>query len=354
MSKQETAFIKGVGMLLILFHNYAHFIQPWGGENEFTFSSNNAAEFLYLIRQNPADITRLLFAFWGHYGVQLFVFVSGYGLFLSYKERTTKWLSFLKKHIIKLLPTLFLAICLLFTLSSIIHQKLPNSYDLKYAVLDLLFIQNFFPSLVYELSGPWWFFSLIVQLYAVFPFILAAFKRHGVKAIIATGICSWIITVSLNPFLSTWHYNLNYLFISRLPIFCLGMLFAWATDFKLPNWIIPVSVVILIGGNLSKYIWPFTMLAATILLLAAIRWTMSKIGRSKILTPFILWVGVNSLFIFAVHGFLRMPFVRTAEVVNNPLATIALGIAFLFVSITAAIIIKKTENIIQTYVSKFI
>lgn len=350
ISRDETAFIKGFGMLLILFHNYSHFITPWSGENEFVFSYHYTTAFLTLVVQNPFDIIRLLFAFFGHYGVQLFIFISGYGLFLSYKDKAVKWSRFFKKHLLKLYPTLFLAVGLILILHSISYRGLPPIHEIKLAIIDLLFLQNFIPGLVYELTGPWWFFSLIVQLYAVFPCILILFRKFGIKAVIGVGIFSWLVTLIFNPLLTQWQYNLYYLFIGRLPVFCLGILLAWLGSFRLPSWLILLSFILIIGGNLSSLLWPFTMLAVTMFLVVVIRQTIRAMKNSGTFAFFISWVGMNSLFIFAVHGFLRMPFVIRAEKWNNPLITIGLGLAYLGVSLLVALILKILENKIQEYI----
>ncbi len=39
-SKQQTTILKGLGILLIVFHNFFHNLTPVIGENEFSFSAN--------------------------------------------------------------------------------------------------------------------------------------------------------------------------------------------------------------------------------------------------------------------------------------------------------------------------
>jgi len=350
ISKKETAFIKAFGMLFILFHNYSHHVKPWLGENEFSFSYQYTASFLSLIKENPIDISRLLFAFFGHYGVQLFIFISGYGLFLSYKDKPVKWWPFFRKHLVKFYPAYLLAICFYLILFPWHYHTSFHPWVFKFAILDLLFIQNFVPGAVYQLVGPWWFFSLIVQLYAVFPFILILFHRYGIKAVIGIGIIAWIITLCFNSVAGGYGYNLYYFFISRLPVFCLGIYFAWLSDFKLPWWFIASCFVIVLAGNVNNFIWPLTMLAVTIFLLVIIRLLIPVIERSHFLSPFLSWIGINSLFIFAVHGFLRFPFVERATQLNNSFITILIGMAFFIVSILVAWSIKILETPIQRQV----
>lgn len=352
MSKNETAFLKGVGMLLILFHNYSHQVQPWMGENEFVFSYQFGQSFLLLLQQHPFDLIRLLFAFFGHYGVQLFIFVSGYGLFLSYRKRRITWFSFFKKHLLKLYPVYIIVVFLFLFSISIRDQTLPALIDFKYALYDLLFIQNFIPGAFFKLAGPWWFFSLIVQLYAVFPLTLKLFRRFGIKAIIITGAASWVITIVLNPWFNSLGLSLYFMFIGRLPVFCLGIWFAWLSNFKLRWGVMVLSFIVVVIGNFNALFWPLTMLASTLLLLMAFRPIIHLKGIAKV-NSFIIWIGVNSLYIFAVHIFPRWLLIVPATKLNNPVSTIVLGLIFLLATLIIAILVKKFEKGVQLKLNSF-
>lgn len=347
LSRHESNLLKGVGMLLILFHNYSHLVSPWAGENEFVFSEIYATFFVRLFISNPADFLRLVFAFFGHYGVELFIFVSGYGLYASYHAKNVKWWLFFKKHLLKLYPAYVLAVIFFLIFYSIYNQSFPSLWMFKFAVFDLLFIQNFVPDGALHLVGPWWFFSLIVQFYAIFPVILWVIRKYGMNAILVIGILPLILSPVLSPFFQNYNYRLNHFFIGWLPVFCLGIWFSSLREFKLPAWLIVTSFLIVVFGNLNKWVWPFAMPAVTISLLVLARWLFSFTNRSGYLTTFISWIGVNSLFIFSVHGFLRDPFVSRATNYNNPLITLALGGLFFITSILAALVVKWLESKIQ-------
>ena len=80
ISKEQTNLIKGIGILLIIFHNYFHWVSPSPGENEFIFSVASVKKTFSIFSNSPLDSVNVIFSFFGHYGVQLFIFISAYGL----------------------------------------------------------------------------------------------------------------------------------------------------------------------------------------------------------------------------------------------------------------------------------
>ena len=76
-SIEDSSIIKGVGILLIAFHNFFHWVAPSAKENEFSFSANGIHDLFNGIGQQPLESINLIFSFWGHFGVQLFIFISG-------------------------------------------------------------------------------------------------------------------------------------------------------------------------------------------------------------------------------------------------------------------------------------
>lgn len=346
MSKQESTFIKGIGMLLILFHNYAHVIQPWTGENEFGFNHANGIDFLGFMAEKPMDSLRLLLAFLGHYGVNLFVFMSGYGLFISYRDKAIVWKNFIRRHLIKLYPAFIVVVLLYLALYQISMGPIPARV-IGFAVLDLLFVQNFVPGGALQLVGPWWFFSLIVQFYATFPLLMKAFHRFGIRAIVITGTAAWIASIFLGPIAEAYQLNVFFTIIGWLPIFSLGMAFAWLADFKLPWWLIAFSLFAVLVGNFVEIAWPLAMPGATLFLLIVSRYAFTSLSRFSRIFSFILYMGANSLFIFSIHGFLRRPFTGGAEVMGSWAITILLGLTFLLVTLLVSWLVKIVERQIQ-------
>ncbi|HEY3707185.1 MAG TPA: hypothetical protein VGL22_19145, partial [Terracidiphilus sp.] len=74
----DTAVLKGLAILAIVFHNFFHLISPVR-QNEFVFHPGLFAVFLQTVRQ-PSLAIQAFFSFFGHFGVAVFIFLSAYGL----------------------------------------------------------------------------------------------------------------------------------------------------------------------------------------------------------------------------------------------------------------------------------
>lgn len=249
----------------------------------------------------------------------------------------------MQRRLVKLYPAYFITVLVYLLILTIKSGHLPSWVIFRLAIADLLFLQSLVPGEAFSLVGPWWFFPMIIQLYMVFPLVMRAYKRWGVKAVYAAGLTAWLLTLLLNPLVIPARYNLNYFFIGHLPVFCLGMILALKETFYIRNTIIVLALLILAAGNFFSYIWPFTMLTATLILSVFSRMLQSSLMRNHHLTSMIQTIGNNSLFIFLVHGFLRNPFVGIAERHMSPLITALTAFLFLVASLIAAILIKKLQ-----------
>ena len=84
INKTQTNVLKGVGILLIVLHNFFHTVNPSSGENEFTFDLQYTKNFYHILTDSFIEVLNIMFSFFGHYRVQIFIFISGYGLAKSY------------------------------------------------------------------------------------------------------------------------------------------------------------------------------------------------------------------------------------------------------------------------------
>ena len=145
LSKNDTTVLKAAGIAMIVLHNYFHLFSGWSIQNEFTFKANNFEYFRTHFSFNLYNDIGLLFAYFGHYGVQLFVFLSAYGLYTSYKNKPLYYWQFVRERIWKLWPAFFLAVLFLIiytivTKGSFYHPRLYLG-----SLLRLSFLSNLFP-----------------------------------------------------------------------------------------------------------------------------------------------------------------------------------------------------------------
>ena len=80
LSLEDSTFYKGLAILIIIFHNFFHLLNPGIGENEQGFDIQRAERFWHIVTNQTEYFVQALFSFWGHYGVQIFLFLSAYGL----------------------------------------------------------------------------------------------------------------------------------------------------------------------------------------------------------------------------------------------------------------------------------
>jgi uncharacterized sulfatase len=338
---EDSNIIKGVGILLIAFHNFFHWSDPSARENEFEFSANGIHNLLEGIANQPLESINFLSSFWGHFGVQLFIFISGYGLMKAYQNKKISWGSFVSKRINKLWPTFFFALFLFYTIVRVFYYGYGlEPFILEAYLLKITFLSNFIPSEVFAFSGPWWFYSMIVQLYLVFPLLLKLQKKFGNGALIGVSIFSYILLLAFNPWFITNYSSLYFFFLGNIPVFSFGILLATKPSFTY-NHLYGFGALIIFGlGNYFLNFWYFSHLTATILLLTVIYYTLLKGKRQSFVYKTILFYGEISMYLFAIHGFLRRPFLVLAEKTDHAILTVLWSILFILFATLVALMLK--------------
>ncbi len=351
-SKQDTSIIKGFAILCICLHNFLHWIPPYTGENEFYFSTNCINNFLNEISSHPAEILNILFTFLGHYGVQIFIFISGFGLTLSMLKHHKTWLYFIVDRLKKLYPLLLTAILFYILFKIFMYSKFPTNIQLKELGYKLLFIHTLLPYQGLTLNGPWWFFGLIFQLYLVFPALFYLIKKYNTKAFLAICACSYAWTFASLYYLPNV-FEVSYFqnFPAHLPEFCFGMLLALNRDKKVNNIFFFIALTLFCLGNYHQIFFPFTFLAITIISVFTYQCLKNIPIKKTILRQFLIFFGNISMTLFAVHGYLRDPFVKLSNtILISPLGHIIAAILFLT---TSVIISLAANHVYDFFVSLF-
>lgn len=149
----------------------------------------------------------------GYAGVDIFMFLSGFGLYFSYKKDSNYW-NFLKKRIIKIFPYNII-ICFI---TMILMNK-----DFWPTLGDALGLSLFFRI---DLSG--WYTSLMLVLYLLTPLYIKLFIKHP----------KLVYTLVLIPLaiICGYHENITYTVFSykwfRIAIYITGIAFAYMYDNK--------------------------------------------------------------------------------------------------------------------------
>lgn len=180
LTKSDNHLLKGIAILSIMLHNLLHLLPRAVAENEFEFSARNIHRVVYEFHHSHDvwSIISALISHFGHYGVSIFLFLSGYGLVMKYEKSSSSIPlipSFIWQHMKKLwrlmVPGFVVAFFFLIDWNTFTLQLKDSNPWLTFA-----FLGNFFKfdTLLY---GPWWFFSLMLQFYILYRLVLYRWKN---------------------------------------------------------------------------------------------------------------------------------------------------------------------------------
>ena len=161
ISKDDTKLYKGFAILAIMLHNFLHLLPPETSENEMDFLASRVTSFINIITTTPEYVPQALASFLGHYAVQIFIFLSAYGLTVSYSEKKTSYFPFLKKRLLKIYPAFIFSIVVYLIYIGFLNDGFETvfhkvRYQFFQFVYKLTFVSNFIKSELHSLNGPWW------------------------------------------------------------------------------------------------------------------------------------------------------------------------------------------------------
>ena len=314
LSRRETTVLRGLAIGLIIIHNFCHWLPRCVDENEYTWAISRIQRYVHYIQDGGPHLILNFFSHYGHYGVALFLFLSGYGLVKKYEAASPKVecpnraessplgrirggleaLSFLLHHALKLWQLMIPALIALWTLKSFYAGGWNWHAD---AVVQLLtFTVNLNPHRPLIL-GPWWWFSLMMQFYILYRLVL---YRRG-KAVLLTTVVAclalqfWATYQSLGQLhnssciMTYLHYNFP---CSVLP-FALGLWTArYGADWLFHPLTAVISIAVVIAGSYNPWIWSVASPFAVAVMLQGRRLPLH-------------WLGVISAWVFAIHPIVR-------------------------------------------------
>lgn len=304
-SKINTSYFKGIGILLIFIHNYFHIITPYKLQNEIAFSVTNVNSFMRLF-SNPTitDVIGGTFGFLGHFGVQIFIFFSAYGLSIQYSKWNNSPTQFIIRRLKKVYLLLSFGILFWFISKPFIGATDNLNGILMQLFLLITSVGNLFRSTVYAMfSGPYWFFALIIQLYIIFPILYKMVKRLSYIYIWLPLILSILLLYILYYTTSHDQFALFGNVLGHMPEIILGIILAQQKVKKLPLPVLMIVFVLFIASQFIEIFFPLSFLAVTILLLHSVK-AMQDYSHSYI-SKFVIFTGNISMMLFIFNGPLR-------------------------------------------------
>ena len=102
LSERDTLLYKGLAITMIVLHNFLHWVYPKVGENEMTFREYRFEKFLDVVINHSEYIVQVFFGYFGHFGVQVFIFLSAYGIAVKYYDKINDYSLFVFKRVSKI------------------------------------------------------------------------------------------------------------------------------------------------------------------------------------------------------------------------------------------------------------
>lgn len=340
LTRAECAALRGLAIIGIFLHNYCHWLGPVVKEDEYTFSQHNV-DWLTAVMASPDGLLPAhLVSFFGHYGVPVFLFLSAYGLELKYgRSLYAPAFRFVAYHWKKLFSMMIVG----FVSFTIVDAMTPGRwhYTLTQVVAQLAMVNNLLPDPDHNIwPGPFWFFGLMLQLYAVYRLLL--YKRHWAWTAGAMVVCLGV-QLAFAPeseALNWYRYN----FMGGMLPFGLGLLYArYGNRIILTNLntlSLLVSVVfcgfMVMWMSASYLLWSLVPLVVCILCVYVVK-LLSQAARRPVgawLMERLVWMGEISAALFVIHPTLRKVFIpisRHGDIYTGLLlyAIAAIGAAWL-------------------------
>ncbi|MBQ2944424.1 MAG: acyltransferase [Ruminococcus sp.] len=274
-----------------------------------------------------------LIRYHGNKGVDMFLFMSGIGLYYSMSSNP-RLRDFYKKRATRILPAVFIVSFIWF------------AFDTP-AGINGYFEDVFFVSFFTRGVRNFWYFILMIFLYAIYPLIHKFFKSTGVIG----AITSVVVVVALNFVLmetAPLFYSRIEIALTRIPVFLLGAFAGkYVKEGKKISWAwIVLSAIGIIGIYIFYHFEPFVELVylyryiggvfaiCHLFLFSAIfsKWRMGALGT------FLVWLGGYSMEIYLIHEKAAVIFNKSFHTSDS--SGIVYYIAIFFITVIFAMALK--------------
>jgi uncharacterized membrane protein YidH (DUF202 family) len=353
ITNEECRIMRGWAIIAIVLHNYCHKLPLAPAENEFTWGFDHTLYFLHHFADSPFIN---IFSFLGHYGVPIFVFLSGYGLAMKYERSNGGKINikrFILSHYKKLTSMMLLGLLAFYLYNWVVLDSFAmdgNSW-LK-LVATLTYTINLIPFGYPPVQpGPYWYFMLTMELYLVY--ILFLYKRGNLLPFLLCAISIMAFVVFEGQGKMILWLKLN-LFGASIP-FALGILAGRynrmekksITDSHSSVYgvFVLISLLILVLSEMNFYTWIFTSIAVLVFGISLSKLSIGVLGKV------VGWIGGISNLIFVIHPIVRELFF--GEKVILP-ATSAVGLlSYIAITLAIAAIIKYRNQILHSVQKAF-
>lgn len=300
---------------------------------------------------------------YGYGGVDIFLFLSGLGLYFSMSKNNISVRQFYKKRFMRILPEFWLFLLLVFILSF--------DYSLK-RFWELLCCASTLGYWIRVIPHKLWFVSCILFLYAIYPIYFKLFKRHGTKATIAV-ISIGLILILLYALVMVFVFdnknvgNTLVLTISRIPIFFIGSHVGHLIKDRCSIQSSNIGKVLLLGLfgigvftllffsiRFPDYLWtcallqtPFILITPGLCVILAIIFNFLP----NTVTQFFTKIGIISFELYLAHDY-TFSIIMKFEKICGPLLSVVIIMVLTFVF--AILLYKINKQLLQKGIARWL
>lgn len=339
LTKKETIALRGLAIGLIILHNFCHWLPACIDENEYTWSIDRIHRFVLYISDGGPHLLLNFLSHYGHYGVAMFLFLSGYGLVRKYESADSPRLSapsFLLHQALKLWELMIPALVALWALKSF-YSGTWNWH--ANAIIELL---TFTVNLDLHrplILGPWWWFSLMMQFYILYRLVL--YRRSRAWLITTTILCLAAQFVATYLSLGQLHNSscimtyLHYNFPCSILPFALGIWLArYGADWLFHPFAAVMGIAVVILGSYNPWVWSIASPFAVAVMLQGRRLPLA-------------WLGTISAWVFAIHPIVREYTIPAARHGHEYIAILS----YLLFTLATAFVISRTAAFIKSRIA---
>lgn len=234
--------------------------------------------------------------------VGIYVVLSGYGLAASLKNKAFDLFSFYKRRLVKLylnywfIALLFIPLGVMWFGRSLESVFGENPYG---GLLIQLAGIHMFTDVSYGYNATWWFMSLIIVLYAIFPLVMVLTRRFHLWFL---GVCALLLFAPI-PLVNDWIFP-----------FAVGVwlgqkdglvkLYAWFETKGAKGWVLAIFLTICVAWYRQNG-WFFDSIRADTFFGILLILLTTKIALSSVfIEKGLAFIGVHSFNIFLFHTFI--------------------------------------------------
>lgn len=297
----------------------------------------------------------------GYGGVDIFLFLSGFGLFFSLSNKDTTLPQYYKKRFLRILPEFWI-----FLIVDYVATMDFNMASLGELLYKATTIGYWIPGTPYDL----WYVSCILFFYLIFPFYFRAFESKGISAPVIAILLGFILILVYAIIMVAKFDNKNVggliiLTVSRIPIFFIGSVFGYFAKYNVNifkvRMIRVISMILFFLAIISlfifvnyfqNYLWTCSLywlpyIVITPVLCIILAWLFDRFPN--IINRVFTKVGSISFELYVMHIFV---FEHMEKILSDNFGTHVSMPAILMISFVLAFALYRVNMVLETFKKK--